>query len=210
MIDNRSIENLEIHLVHHGCNGLIASYSQVIKSPLSVLSEDIIDEEGNPMFPIGGIRMFHKGLWCFLDVSGADDISDYLLFLMNSLDTLLLDSLSSPEAISHVSEKSNGIIALKANQDKGKLHLSYLSVSGTAILNRDYKYFENLVINTREWILASIQALNEYKLVAERDFVTLMNNPGISKDQFPHFHNHIAAINELNEKYAHFSSQPHS
>lgn len=219
---NMIIKDLEIQLIHIGQNGLRSAYGDVLLNPFSILVEDVLEEEANPIAPTAGLKMFCDKIFCFLNVEGAEDVDSYISFLATSLlalmdapgqyaDYLPIDAIFEySSVIGKVYEGGDGAIVL-CRKEQGVLSLNYVNNVDVVIQDRKHKFFKSLAISENVWIDAAKTAIDEYVQVVEKCIYPLYNNFNIPPNRLAPIAQNLDLCRFILNTYSSpFSSHPHS
>ncbi len=137
---------------------------------------------------VGGLRLYDRRIFCFLDTDGLTDLFSTAWFLLESVTALRAvadDSADSDDSddsadsddTSSAMHSPNRVMAslhhedgsqLRLSEAGGHCQLSFLNEHGECPKERHSPYFEGVTIAAPDWTNAAMEALGEYAMIARR------------------------------------------
>lgn len=172
MMRHQLIRDLHIHLYYSDPDHWTWSFQQ-LSTGQGVI--DAADLDPNKFYQApGGLKICSDRIYCFLDVASAEDLSEYVHFLLGSLVQLHHGELASGldryisrpnygdrhDLLAAVFHVDGSVVLLQEHGNT--LALDYLDTHGDAPDTYGSPFFREILIETELWQNAAIQALATY------------------------------------------------
>lgn len=134
----------------------------------------------------GGLRLFERRFFCFLDTQGRTDLFTSAWFLLESVASLARGALAEALAAHHPGH-DGGLAAILQHEDGSSLRveehgdtlrLSFLDEAEQAPDVRLSPYFHGVMVAREAWLAQALVALGEYARIVRRTAGTGVPSPG--------------------------------